>query len=222
MKVKLLTFSILAFFVILALVAAGCVGKAAKEPAVATSKAKPPPYSTKSATETAEILKQPEAEEPKIEAKPSSTGTTDCGTDLGCFINASKSCQPTKVSHTFPINLFGMQQTTKAYYELKGSEADKCLFFIRNEKIDMKVTDDAAQQMLKSGVTKEQIRAQEEQSNQLSDKLEGRDGTCKFDTADLTDMLTRWKGGNFAFSTDPKEGDFKNAECSGTYFSSQV
>ncbi|HEY3053683.1 MAG TPA: LysM peptidoglycan-binding domain-containing protein [Thermoanaerobaculia bacterium] len=46
--------------------------------------------------------------------------------------------------------------------------------------------------------------------------LEGRSGTCKFTTSDLTAMLTRWKARTF--STD----DWKVAECQGTYFEHSV
>ena len=46
--------------------------------------------------------------------------------------------------------------------------------------------------------------------------LEGRDGTCKFNTNDLTEMLTRWKQGTF--STE----DWNVAECQGAYFNTNL
>ena len=59
-----------------------------------------------------------------------------------------------------------------------------------------------------------------DEQNKVYDELEGRDGTCKFETQALTTMLTKWKAGDFTFDTDG--GDFVNAECEGIYFSSTL
>ena len=68
------------------------------------------------------------------------------------------------------------------------------------------------------------------QQKEIYKKLEGRDGTCKFNTNDLTAMLTRWDEGTFESGTvsckltpsgnvcKTEGGDFGVAECQGTYF----
>jgi hypothetical protein len=148
-----------------------------------------------------EIVQEPQvpAEGPLMgEGKP-----IDCGSDLDCFITASQNCQPANITHTITINIFGVEQTTTSYYEIKGLEAGKCIFYLRTEKIDLTFPPETPQDIV-------------DQEKEIYKKLEGRDGTCKFNTNDLTAMLNRWKVGNF--STE----DWDVAECQGNLFSYEI
>jgi len=132
--------------------------------------------------------------------KPS--GPTDCGTNMDCFIQASRNCNPAKVTHIVTTDIFGVKQTTTSYLEIKGLEAGKCIFYLRTEKIDLTFPPGTPQNII-------------DEQKEIYKKLEGKDGTCKFNTNDLTAMLNRWKLG--IFST----GDFEVAECQGKYFSQE-
>ena len=140
------------------------------------------------------------------------TGPIDCGTDFDCFIEASEDCKLAKVEHTAVINLFGVEQTGIFDYELKGKEADNCIFYLKSREMDIKFSDEVVQQMLASGATQEEIDGQEQILNEQVDVFEGLDGTCKFNTAELASMLRRWSEGSYSTS------DLEDAECEGDYF----
>lgn len=142
--------------------------------------------------------------------------STDCGTDFDCFIAASEDCSLASVTHEVTIDLFGMDLTTTSYYEIQGMDQDDCLFYIRTEEQHIEFSDDLVQSLLDSGYTEEEISQEEDDSNDAADLVEGKDGTCRFDTADLTDMLTRWQEGSF--SSD----DWDVAECEGTFFTPEI
>ncbi len=137
--------------------------------------------------------------------------------DLKCLIQAAISCKPVEFVNTTTIDIFGVKQTNTSFFEIKGSEVDKCSFYLRTEKIDL---------TFPASVPQEVVDRQKE----IYKKLEGREGTCKFKTNDLTEILTRWEKGNFSsgnvsckltLSGDvckTEGGDFGVAECQGTYF----
>lgn len=127
----------------------------------------------------------------------------DCKSDLDCFIEESKNCNPSKVINTITTDIFGVKQITTSFFEIKGMESDKCIFYIRTDKIDLTFPPETAQKIVN-------------QQKEIYQKLEGRDGNCKFKTGDLTAILIRWKAGNL--SSD----DFKTAECSGKMFEASL
>jgi len=140
-------------------------------------------------------------------------GPIDCQTDIDCFIEASANCQPVTVTHTVTIDMFGLVMTSRAFLEIKGLEADKCVFYMKTEQIDIEFSEELIQQMLAGGATQEQIEEQEKAANEQADMAtEGADGACRFDTADLTAMLLRWQEGTFSSE------DWAVAECSGDMF----
>jgi hypothetical protein len=145
-------------------------------------------------------------------AKKGEAKTIDCGTDLDCFIEASKNCEPSKVVYTLTVDLFGASQTTTTYLEIKGLTGNKCILYVRRERVDVDYSDELIQKMLSRGSTREQLEQQKKEANEIYDATEGSDGTCQFKTSDLTAMLQRWKGGIFATS------DWEGSECKGEYF----
>jgi hypothetical protein len=122
---------------------------------------------------------------------------------MDCFISASRNCAPAKVIHVATIDIFGIKQITKSFLEIKGKEKDKCVLYLRTEKIDLEFPTNTPQEI----VNKQKA---------VYKKLEGKDGVCKFNLNDLITILTKWKAGNFYFSTEG--GDFAKAECKGKYF----
>jgi hypothetical protein len=125
--------------------------------------------------------------------------SNDCGDDLDCFIEASKDCELSSVNYTVVIPFFEVNQTTTSSLEVKGMESNKCIFYIKTEKIELDYP---------SSVSQETV----DEQKAMYKNLEGRDGTCKFDTKDLTDMLTRWNEGKYSTK------DWDGADCTGDYF----
>ncbi|MFN3302015.1 MAG: hypothetical protein ACK413_03255 [Patescibacteria group bacterium] len=161
-------------------------------------------------------IKQP-VSIPAPEEKP--LEPIDCGTSIDCFISASETCSPAKTVYTVTVDIFGVKLTTTLFLELKGEETGKCVFYLRTEKIDLAFPSNVPQEVVN-------------QQKAIYKKLEGRDGTCKFNTSDLTAMLKRWKEGTFESGNvscqltpegnvnvcKTEGGDFGAAECQGTYF----
>jgi len=164
-------------------------------------------FEEKTSTPTVSPTVTPSSETPTTNEPSEQGGISvegiDCGTDFDCFIKSSQNCSPAKVTNTVTADLFRVKQTTTSLLEIKGIESDKCIFYIRTEKIDVTFTPETPQEKV-------------DQLKEIYKKLEGRDGTCKFNTNDLTSMLNRWKEG--AFSTE----DWNVAECQGDYFSQQI
>ena len=138
---------------------------------------------------------------------------TDCGTDFECFIDAAEGCSPSKVTNTISMTAEGMTETDAEYYEIRGEEVGKCVFYIRTESIDVTFSDDLKQEMLNEGYTEEDIVAEENTINDEANNFEGDDGECRFDTEDLVEMLKKWAQGNV------EQSDFDSATCNGPYFS---
>ena len=148
----------------------------------------------------------------------SGTGIKDCGNDLGCLIESSKSCESAKVEYTYTAEIFGVEKTTAAYYELKGMEGDKCTFYMKTESIDVGYTDELIQQMMDSGISEDAARQKEQVENIKADSSEGKDATCNILTSDLTDTLNTWKTNNLQVGTF-SINIWKYSGCEGSYFS---
>ena len=140
----------------------------------------------------------------------------ECGSNMNCFIDSARNCQKAKIMSTTNIDLFGIEQTTSSYYELKGMQSGKCLFYLRTESVDLELSDELIQQMKSDGASQAEIDRQLQDSQNLAEQLEGRDGTCKIETQKLVTLLTDWKQGKF--STE----DLKNVGCSGSFFSQEL
>ncbi|MEM2955044.1 MAG: hypothetical protein QW625_03800 [Candidatus Nanoarchaeia archaeon] len=166
--------------------------------------------------EIPKVTPTPPAQELK---KPS--GPIDCGTDIDCFIAAvSQNCTPAKVTNNVTLDIFGVTQTQTSYYETKGLEAGKCIFYSRIEKIDLTFPPGTPQDII-------------DQQKEIYKKFEGRDGNCKFSSSDLVAVLSRWKEGHFNGSASctliderwncTYTGDWEVAEdCQGMLFSQEL
>jgi hypothetical protein len=137
--------------------------------------------------------------------------TGDCGT-MGCFINNSKTCTPSKFNYSISINFFGANSTTVDFLQINGTENGKCIFYIKTLNSTVKYSDALRKQLIQGGETDAQVTEQETEANDAQKTMVGRDGTCKFDNADLTAMLTNWNDGKFSSS------DYSKADCTGPMF----
>ncbi len=61
----------------------------------------------------------------------------DCGKNLDCFISNAETCNLAKVIYNYETKLFGIwSKSNTMYYELKGIESEKCLFYLKQEEKD--------------------------------------------------------------------------------------
>jgi hypothetical protein len=122
---------------------------------------------------------------------------------FACLAQASETCELAQYTSIITTDLLGVTQSTTTYNEIIGSDLDKCLLYLRTENIDL---------VFPAGTDAVTIAEQ----NDLYDALEGQEGTCKFETVDLTNTLLRWEDGIFS------NLDWDVAECSGTMFDAVV
>ncbi|MDO8627737.1 MAG: hypothetical protein Q7K42_04680 [Candidatus Diapherotrites archaeon] len=139
----------------------------------------------------------------EIEAANNKTNLSDpldCGTDLNCFIQASETCKLSKVTFVPPqLDVFGIKMTGTNYLELKGLKEEKCIYYAKRGSTQLEFPEGTSEEIISF-------------NTQAYKTMENKEGTCKFETSDLTNMLSEWNKGNF--STE----DLKVAECEGEYF----
>ena len=169
----------------------------------------------------------------KQETPTKSSGSTNCGTNMDCLITASQDCNPAKVTYEETFDIFGVLITTTTFYEIKGTEANKCILYLRTENQNIDFSDGLVQQMLAEGATQEQIQQQKQGANKQAELVESKDGTCKFNNnADLTSLLNKWDEGTISGSVScslvgeewqcTHTGDWAVADCEGERFITQV
>ncbi|MFH1290425.1 MAG: hypothetical protein ABIH92_03385 [Nanoarchaeota archaeon] len=113
----------------------------------------------------------------------------DCENDLQCFVEAAQQCVISEVTDIYEFELFGIEEIAITYYELLG-DSDDCGIYMRIESIDIRFSEGLRQMMLDAGVPEEEIEQAEQESNEMADELEGRDGTCVFGRDDLVSAIT--------------------------------
>jgi len=124
--------------------------------------------------------------------------------DSDCIIEASKTCDLAIITITLNYNYLKMVDVTAtAFSEIRGLEENKCLFYMRVDKIDL---------WFSPLVPKKTVN----EAETSADQLRGADGVCRFETADLTALLYKWREGNFS----PE--DFDTADCKGSLFDQNI
>lgn len=124
--------------------------------------------------------------------------------EFDCIIEASEACDPAFISITLSYNYLKMVDVTAAaFFEIRGLEENRCFFYVRVDKIDI---------WFSPIVPKKTV----DEAGALADQLRGAEGICRFETADLTALLYKWREGSFSLK------DFDVAECEGEYFDQDV
>src|SRR3989339_778979 len=110
-----------------------------------------------------------------------SPGNGDGSVDnLDKLIDASKTCKESNIKYINTISLFGIEQTTVTYFEIKGLKKKKCKLYIRSDKITIELSDEFQRSYLSSGGTQAELDQLIIDTNREGDALEGKDGTCSF------------------------------------------
>jgi hypothetical protein len=155
--------------------------------------------------------------------------STECDDDWDCLVTQSETCSLAEFDFSLFTELFGVEQSTNSYYEVQGYENNLCEFYVTYVDLRVDYSDAVIQSLIDGGMTMEEVQQQEDDLNVLYDGLEGREGSCMFETEDLNAMLERWSNGDFSggavCSLDDDEwdctltGDWADAEsCQGEYF----
>jgi len=146
-------------------------------------------------------------------ATQSHKNITDCGISINCLIDNSEECNKASVVYIQSGHVLDMLQTTTSYWEIKGFENNKCVFYIETRYIDMDFNEEIRQQMLESGLTNENITLNLQKANEEADKKEGLNITCYFDnTEELSNLLNIWNSEGFSVN------NLNNTECYGSIF----
>lgn len=125
---------------------------------------------------------------------------------IDCFIKATQICSVAKLELNSSLNMAGITTSTLDV-DIQGLKDNKCSLHLKQGAIN---------HIFPSGVPQDQQQI----VLQALQKKVGTEGVCLFDVnSDLTEVFNNWKKGNFSASTDPSQGDFSKASCSGTYFS---
>lgn len=140
----------------------------------------------------------------------------NCSEDINSFISASETCSPFRTICNSSLNVFGVGvfENVTTNYEIKGLESENCIFYFEYANITIYYSSEFEKAALNEGVTKEQIDAQLEETNQEYKKLIGKNSTCHYPIADLTAMISGWKAGNISGSSD----DYKKYNCIGSLY----
>ncbi|CAN5569035.1 hypothetical protein BH10ACI1_BH10ACI1_18480 [soil metagenome] len=148
--------------------------------------------------------------------------------DSDCFISAAKTCQKSSFTSTksmleamFNPNVPHPNYNSAYYFEIKGIEKDKCIFYEKIEKNEITFSEDYIAYLIKDvGKTRPQVEQIMSEDKEAFQQTVGRDGVCSFQTEKLVDLLTKWfpKDGGYQIST----ADFEGANCQGTLFNFTV
>ncbi|MBN1377569.1 hypothetical protein JW949_04540 [Candidatus Woesearchaeota archaeon] len=142
---------------------------------------------------------------------PAYKNITDCGINVNCLIDNSEGCNKAKIVHIQTNHVLDMLQTTTSYWEIKGFENNKCVFYIETKYIDMEFNKEIIEQMLESGLNTNNITSLLQKANEEYDKKEGLNLTCCFNnTEELSDLLTIWNSEGFSVT------NLNNTECYGS------
>jgi hypothetical protein len=209
---------------------------AAPVPTAAPTVVLPTAVPTKAAAAAVVAPPIPVSPTPTVAAAPSapqqvSFSVTDCGSDFGCLVDASRRGAMAKLDNTMAVNFFGLFLSNTDAIEIKGREGDRLLFSqktVQAVATGAEALVKAAESRGVSGAKLQQalttaqgvaelVQAAEsylgtEDAEQLRDAREiqkarmGAGKECKFPQEALTAMLERWQQGRFS-STDWEPAD---------------
>ncbi|MCL4464841.1 MAG: hypothetical protein M1401_00415 [Chloroflexi bacterium] len=177
------------------------------------------------------LVSQPAAAAPSAPQQVSSA-VTECGTGLGCFIEASRTGHLAKVDYTMAVDFFGLFLSNTDSLAIEGKGGDRLRFSDRTIQAVASVTEAIIKAAQDQGLSDAEIQkalstaegvaglvasantyVDPEMGQELSKSKESqqaRVGTGKqrsFPQPDLTAMLERWQNGQYSSS------DWDSAEC---------
>lgn len=122
------------------------------------------------------------------------TKLKSCGTDWNCFIQAARTCTPAQVRGDTFANMFGMDYTVTGLYEIWGKKENKCAWFSRSDRVQIRLSDDFRNLAAAQGMTPQQIAEYERELT--SEASQARSNTiCHFnqsnDLATYLEIMTR-------------------------------
>lgn len=153
-------------------------------------------------------------EESKLDTK--TDGSTDCGKDMTCFMNAVTTCSRAFVEQTTELNIFGMyNQTNKTKITLTGYDSSKKCGYLSNV---ITATIDYSPEVKSSPEYKAGTEEQKKEGLvEINDSIKSTIGMttkCTFTTSYLTELLTKWAKGTYS-SEDMGPGNCTTTDING-------
>ncbi|MBU1252524.1 MAG: hypothetical protein KJ905_03710 [Nanoarchaeota archaeon] len=125
----------------------------------------------------------------------------DCRDDMNCLIKESSNCNPAKGTVGSTFDFFGDLITTITFYEVKGTEENKCILYTRYESQTHDYSEEVKAQLLEAGTTEQEIEQMIEESNAASEAIKGTGSICRFGkNSDLISYFELVEAGDFSFS----------------------
>lgn len=164
---------------------------------------------------------------PQVIAKPE---YVDCGTftigsleelrkmseSYECLIRAvNNDCEFAKSTTNFggiDILEMGVLAYGTTTISVKKGTQDNCFFTTEYGDQDIKYSEKIINQLLSSGLTREDIAKQEEEGRKTQKLVANKYVVCKLNKSEIVDNLNKWKEGRFSSEDVPKE------KCRGTLF----
>ena len=116
-----------------------------------------------------------------------------CGTDIDCFINASKTCEPENVTYTRTNEFLEKVFDAPTYFEIKGSDGEGCILYMEAGKVTVTFSEEAKESMRNRGMSDEEIVEEEKEETEKMSEYTGQYGTCVFETGKLSEFLEEVK-----------------------------
>lgn len=138
----------------------------------------------------------------------------DCGTNIDCLIDASKTCSIANLTHTLSSANATWEQTKVDYYKIKEFEDEKCKLYKEILSVTGQFTSSKRQSLEGEGKTAGEIEMLEEGiENSIANDLVGNAGSCRFSVYALEERLTELKKGNPLITTE----ELETYECTGEF-----
>ncbi|UCD21066.1 MAG: hypothetical protein JSW08_00775 [archaeon] len=106
--------------------------------------------------------------------------SSDCGSNVNCFLNNAENCKASKLSFSGSEDFFGMVITSSIDYEVLAG----CDFAYTVKEFSLRYNSTIREQLMTSGVTREEIDQLEQETNVEMDKLEGKRISCSVESSE--------------------------------------
>ena len=136
----------------------------------------------------------------------------DCTNDFNCFIGKAKNCQESSLRHIYVEDSSNILVTTTRFYEIKGKQQDKCLFYIKIENKEITFNNNFDIFLNQTGYSQQEIDKLKSDEIRNTNLDINKQANCLYDKNYLSSMLKRWQNQEFNY-----EEDFiVNGNCRGT------
>ena len=133
-------------------------------------------------------------------SSPDDPRASFCGTDLGCFIDATRSGRLAVVDYTMSLDFFGLLVSNTDKLAIEDKDGDNLLFSIRTIAATANMSDEMLKTARSKGTSDEQIQEALKKPREAQAARIGTGKRCRFPKEALASMLERWQKGHYSTS----------------------